>query len=322
MTLARSRAGTPVRMMPIRVLDAASVGGIASEALSHPSQATVLASFERSFYLDLGGALITVGDHSLHDGPLNLRLAGRSDAALAIGLGIEVGQRWMTSPDRLRRSDGLTVKLTDAAVWRPNIPSGPLHPSQLRQGLVHLLALLQDRDLENGGLISLILQDTQPRTATERAAKPPIDALKAGLPHWLLDDIPPDPAPLVHLLGLGPGLTPSGDDLLAGIMIAWHQIGARRASRHVGKLLLEACAARTRTTPISQAHLMAAAKGYGAAPLHCLLNAVAANSQAELADALDAAAKIGHSSGLDAIAGMVLALNAWLLADDRAPVIA
>ena len=79
-------------------------------------------------------------------------------------------------------------------------------------------------------------------------------------------------------------------------------------------------ASAARTTPISRAHIEAAAKGYGASPLHRLLNALTADRRAELAEALDAVAKIGHSSGMDAIAGMVLALNAWLQADDKTPV--
>ena len=75
MTLPRSPAVLPVRMMWGRVLDAASVGVLAGEALRRPGEAVVVASFEHSFCLDVGGTLITIGDGSLHDGPLNVRLA-------------------------------------------------------------------------------------------------------------------------------------------------------------------------------------------------------------------------------------------------------
>ncbi len=302
------------------MLDAASVGILASEALACPSDAIVVARFERSFCLDVGTTLITIGDRGLHDGPLNVRLKSEAGSGLTSDLAIETDQRWTVSSYRLRRHDGLEIELGHAQIWQPDRPHGATDPSQLRDGLNNLLARLEERDHENGGLIRLVLPNLPPRTATERAAKPHIEALMNDLPCWLLDDAPPDQSPAIQLLGLGPGLTPSGDDLLAGILIAWHQIGARRASRCFSKCLLEACA--TRTTPISLAHLTAAAKGYGAAPLHCLLNAVIANRQAELEEALDAAAKIGHSSGLDAIVGMVLALNAWQQADDKTPVIA
>ncbi|MGI9489468.1 MAG: DUF2877 domain-containing protein [Geminicoccaceae bacterium] len=304
--------------MRTKVLDAASVGVLAGDALSRPSNANVFASFERSFCLDVGGTLITVGDGSLHDGPLNVRLTGYHDAAFTADHGIEVSQCWMTSPDRLRRTDGLTVNLANAIVWQPEIPAAGPNLSKPRDGLNNLLALLQERDLENDGLIRLVLPDPCPRTPTERTAMPHIEALKTDLPRWLSDDIPPDPNPAIQLLGLGPGLTPSGDDLLAGILIAWHHLGASEMSNRLGHLLVAASAART--TPISQAHLIAAAKGYGASPLHRLLKALIADRRAELAETLDAVAKIGHSSGMDAVAGMVLALTAWLQADRNVPI--
>lgn len=302
-------------MMWTRVLDAASVGVLASEALSRPGNAVVFARFQRSFCLDVGGALITIGDGSLYDGPLNVRLPAYHEAAFTTDLGIEVSQCWTTSPDRLQRTDGLAVNLANAFVWQPESSATRPDPSQLKDGLNSVLARLQERDLDGDGLIRLVLPDLHPRTATERAAKPHIEALMADLQHWLSDDVPPDPVPLIQLLGLGPGLTPSGDDLLAGILIAWHHLGAFAASNRLSINLLEASAART--TPISQAHLMAASRGYGAAPLHHLLNSLTADRRAEVAEALDVVAKIGHSSGMDAIAGMVLALTAWLQADSK-----
>ncbi|MGI9507354.1 MAG: hypothetical protein ACR2RE_30290, partial [Geminicoccaceae bacterium] len=54
-------------------LDAGTVGVLAHRALDHVSQATVIARFERSFCLDVTGKLVTIGDESLDDGPLNLR---------------------------------------------------------------------------------------------------------------------------------------------------------------------------------------------------------------------------------------------------------
>ncbi|MGI9498623.1 MAG: DUF2877 domain-containing protein, partial [Geminicoccaceae bacterium] len=116
--------------------------------------------------------------------------------------------------------------------------------------------------------------------------------------------------PAVDLLGLGPGLTPSGDDLLAGLLITCHRLGERPVAWRVGDALLRA--APERTTRISLSHLAAAAAGGGAAPLHGLLEALAEGDRVEIVRTLDAAAKIGHSSGYDALGGIILALQAWL----------
>lgn len=306
--------------MPIRVLEADSVGILAARALGSPNDAVVLGRFERSFCLDVGGALITIGDDTLHDGPLNVRLGPMSGVSLTSDLGIQPGQRWTASPKRLRRRDGLEIDLGTASIWQPEKPNAAPERLQLKNGLDHLQSLIEERQIEGSGLSRLVIQRAPPRTATERAAHPHIEALNADLRHWLLDDAPPDPAPAIQLLGLGPGLTPSGDDLLAGLLITWHHLGAGLVADRLGCALL--AAAVECTTPISQAHLAAAASGYGAAPLHHLLTAVVASRHFEVAETLDVVAKIGHSSGLDAIAGMMLALTAWLQADCDVPITA
>ena len=68
------------------------------------------------------------------------------------------------------------------------------------------------------------------------------------------------------LIGLGPGLTPSGDDLLGGVLITLRALGWPQAADTLGCWLLPR--ARARTHAISYAHLACAAGGEGAAALH------------------------------------------------------
>ncbi len=70
------------------------------------------------------------------------------------------------------------------------------------------------------------------------------------------------PLPL-ELLGLGPGLTPAGDDVLVGRLHALHAGLLPTTGLQVDTLL---AAARTRTTRLSQAFLEAAAAGECSAP--------------------------------------------------------
>jgi hypothetical protein len=65
--------------------------------------------------------------------------------------------------------------------------------------------------------------------------------------------------------------------------------------------------AATRTGAISRAHLAAAAAGEGAEPLHRVLAAICAAAEFDLERELDAADRIGHCSGWDALAGIALA---------------
>lgn len=93
------------------------------------------------------------------------------------------------------------------------------------------------------------------------------------------------------LTGLGPGLTPAGDDALAGILLV---AGDRDAAI--------AAAARARTNDIACAFLRWAARGQSIEPVHRLL---AGGGRPALADLL----RFGHSSGADLAFGLRLGLR-------------
>ena len=98
----------------------------------------------------------------------------------------------------------------------------------------------------------------------------------------------------VDLLGLGPGLTPSGDDLLCGALVALRAVGRVDASRRSPR------GNRRRGTrprhPLSNAFLQAAAEGHGYEALHTMIIALLENRP--FARDLEALGRIGHDVGL------------------------
>lgn len=102
-------------------------------------------------------------------------------------------------------------------------------------------------------------------------------------------------------LGRGEGLTPAGDDRVAGWLIARHALSTPTESDSI------LFAAETRTHSISRAHLAAAARGLGTAPFHDVL--------VELLDPtihdpdLAPLDLIGHTSGANAFQGALAALT-------------
>ena len=99
------------------------------------------------------------------------------------------------------------------------------------------------------------------------------------------------------LAGLGPGLTPAGDDALAGILLVF---GAHDRAAAV------AAAGRAQTNDIARAFLAWAARGQSIAPVHRLLAASEAGAAAAaLADLL----RFGHSSGADLAFGLRMGLR-------------
>ena len=102
-----------------------------------------------------------------------------------------------------------------------------------------------------------------------------------------------------ELIGLGPGLTPAGDDFVGGAMIALRAFDQADVADRIAAWALPL--ARTNTNRISRAHLECAARGEGHEALHAYLGSFGKVQ-------LEALSRIGHTSGLDAAAGALLAL--------------
>ncbi len=118
----------------------------------------------------------------------------------------------------------------------------------------------------------------------------------------------------VHqLAGLGPGLTPAGDDVLLGVMAGlWMKIASLSNVEQFYRqaIALIAAEAAPRTTHLSAMWLLAAAHGEFGAPWHDLADALAADNSAQLEATIQQIASIGASSGLDALLGLETTLNA------------
>ena len=106
-----------------------------------------------------------------------------------------------------------------------------------------------------------------------------------------------------ELGGAGPGLTPAGDDVLAGVLL-----GARARWGAAVQPMLEAAAAAARTHEIAAAFLAWAARGQSIAPAHDLLGALASGDGPAAERALGALLRWGATSGGDLALGLRLGL--------------
>lgn len=113
-----------------------------------------------------------------------------------------------------------------------------------------------------------------------------------------------------HLCGRGPGLTPSGDDFLAGWLAAgWLLYGPLPAFLEIAQHIVEL--ARQRTHLLSQCWLSYAAAGDIASPVTRLLAALHSPDQHQLQSTARAVLALGATSGHDLIHGILYALNQY-----------
>lgn len=182
-------------------------------------------------------------------------------------------------------------------------------PQRLREGAFTCLGLFARGapPLEGKGL--LLWLTGHPMQFPFYAAALRFDAVRAALER---NDMAAFQAGALRVLGLGHGLTPSGDDLVGGIFFALAHAPRAAWSQDMGlaKAALRQ-AAQTSTNVISAALLDDLMDGESYRDLHELLAALQNTDAVEITDAARQVLRIGASSGADMLAGLLLALTSF-----------
>jgi hypothetical protein len=237
----------------------------------------VRAMFERCAYLSLqdGPALVLHATGGAHT-PTSLCPATWPPPGAAIAVGDAVAGR----AGHLKVGD-LVLDVRDARVWRP-AGSPVVSATSLSDcgiGTEHRVALRAANE-RTGDLMP----------ALERAL-----AMRDG--DGVLGCV-------AKLVGRGPGLTPSGDDALVGMLAVLHRLGATGPGP--ARLLGPAVAAHLhRTGDISAHYLSLAIAGHLGERLIALCDALARAESDDVAAAAAAVVATGATSGADALLGVV-----------------
>jgi hypothetical protein len=275
-------------------------GGHAEGFARRHAAAALTALFARCLHLEAKGDVLCIGETGIGNGPLHARLATASWRRLLPELPPP------GAPARLvagRIEVGHTAFVTHGARrWHP--PPWPRLPARgdLAAALERL-AILAREQAPDEGLARPALGLPAAATPLADAALPRLRRLRSWTAARLRGERAAAPT---DLLGLGPGLTPSGDDLLGGTLLALHAIARADAARDLHAALLRPAAGTTGSA--SRALLAAAATGQGFEAVHVLIIALLENRG--IGRALLPLARIGHTSGWDALAGAVLVLEA------------
>ncbi|ASR48835.1 hypothetical protein B4V02_20105 [Paenibacillus kribbensis] len=137
--------------------------------------------------------------------------------------------------------------------------------------------------------------------ATIQHAEQLLDALLSG-------EVRAIAAPLRYFLGRGPGLTPSGDDFLIGLLAVHRLTGAfHPAFLTILRHILETEAI---TTDVSKAYLLHALDGRFSDKVTRVLNAMVMRNVSYFQTRLLLLLQTGHSSGIDTVFGIANAIMA------------
>ncbi|MEU8796566.1 DUF2877 domain-containing protein [Spirillospora sp. NPDC048819] len=198
-------------------------------------------------------------------------------------------------------ADGLRVRIR--RWWDPSPALGALQPAALAAGLRSLEAAFADAGMTGGGL----------------AGHPDPDALAACC---AAGDLAGAVEAAERIVGLGPGLTPSGDDILCGLLVSLRLVGdavrhGRAAARLADWLGAAVTAdAGTRTTALAATLLHCAAAGGAGAEVAAVLRCVAGHEPPTAA--VRRLLAVGHTSGTDLAHGVLAGCRATLALTEHA----
>jgi uncharacterized protein DUF2877 len=270
----------------VHVARVTEIGWKARAALDAGGVARVLAPLSASIYMTVDADIVWLGPAGATPHPRAILCADPLERP-----GIEPG-------------DLVRVDATGVAPWRPaEMPATCDAAAAFARGAARLGAAARALGAPDGfGALLVGARPGFPLDAAEGRARALASACAA--------DRPEEAAKAAWaLLGLGPGLTPSGDDYVGGAFFAralLARAGAGTAARWCRAAEAVRAAAPRRTHPISAALLGDLLDGEGWAPLHDLASALAADAPEETArEAARRLTRLGHSSGWDLLAGFV-----------------
>ncbi len=299
--------------------DIVSVGPIAGAVLGSNDAVRVAAVYATSFYLTPDGRqFVCIGGLELGRGPLNA-LCAVIPAADWATLGVKDSQRGRIDSGALWLDGGPRFAVAGAEPWTPAPWPADWSGERLITALRDFLTTA-GRHLPDEGLAPIVMGKAFAPVTSPFAR---VATLKiAALEDWLteaiagndeMDRIAGDA--VRGLLGLGPGLTPSGDDFIAGLLIALHAMGMPALASRLADFVTSA--PEGVTSPLSLAFLDAAIAGHPSESMHAVISALLSNRSCDANALIAKIDAIGHSSGWDMLSGVVVGLAAGAGATQR-----
>lgn len=253
------------------------------------------------------------------DLPHGIRINAPADFSFT---GFRIGER-ATRRDNFLRLASLTIGLSGAPKWISALTAFHADPSDTSVRLAWQAAwraLNMRQRLARTTIVADELFDSNENEKTSPISRRAATGMRALLDAAQRFDSQAASSAASQLIGLGEGLTPSGDDLLAGFLAGLHCAVGENTQR--AQFLFEfgeaAIRLSSRTNDISRAYIYHAAHGRVSSRIADLARALCGSTfRARLQPALAAALQMGHSSGMDAVTGLLCGIVAFSNARPR-----
>jgi hypothetical protein len=293
-----------------RTLVASSVGQMARDILSQETRASMMGVTSRGVFLRTSGPWVIFVTDEPYRGPLTINLsesmAGLRDLEVGSPVSVTRGELMFPGGERIIARD-------DATEWYCSIPCARVSPiSEQHRRLTYLSRQALARGRERG-FRDLLPSLLDPELAScesdvELEILSDVMAMRCALAHG---DVQATASRAWSLLGLGPGLTPSGDDLLTGLILLLNRWGdLQRPDLDLEELNCKILStAYERTTTLSANLIECASRGQSDERLVAVVDSVVTGVPGE-SEGVSNLLGWGSSSGVDALVGVAVGWTA------------
>ena len=299
---------------------AAFIGPAASEALKKDVIGEVHSVFERTFNILIGRELVGIARSGVSRSPINLITDIPSTESMP-SLGVRKGVQVRRVSDRVLVGEVLEISLKDVGLWRPKTRAERcLGPKLIKRNLELAKRLAASKGGREG--LGQLLKHVDEIAAGKRPQTSDLNAVARAVLPQLINLVKATKSENVEgvkgaaqkLIGLGPGLSPSADDALSGFTAAlwWVSRSLNKDIDRVKKINETIASCSEKTTMLSQQLLKHAAKGETNERVGELLEAILAGAPPKVESGIEEVLKIGETSGIDTVVGVLVGLNLFL----------
>lgn len=296
------------------------IGAGALNTIKRCSVGEVHSVFERTFNILVSGLLAGVVRSDVSLSPIDILTDIPAEKTMP-SLGIKKGIPVKLENEIILVDEVLEISLEDAEPWQP--PSrvdAPLAPQLILRNLKLAKQIARDKKTREG--LGQLLSSVDEILGEKLSLSNKFNEIAgAVLPH-LVDMVKATMSRNINglekavksLIGLGPGLTPSADDMLTGFTSSlwWISRSLTKGIDYVDRVNSIIASNADKTNLLSRQLLQHATRGEVNERLAKLLEALLSGKLSDIEPSLRRVMKIGETSGIDMTVGVLLGIQVGL----------
>jgi len=300
-----------------RFVNAIFIGPAAHDALEQGATGKVHSIFKRIFNVLINGKLVGIARGGVARSPINV-ITDIPPSKNISSLGLRKGMQVRRIGDQILVGNVLEISLKSVELWQPRTRVGGCIDLELVGRNLELAKQLTVGKGGKEGMGQLVLHVNEIAYGVMPHVSDSNQVVEAALPHIVnlaksvrAGNVRGVQQSAQKLIGLGPGLTPSADDALAGFMVArWWVINSLgEALDHVRGMNEAIIGQMGGTTLISQQLLEHAASGETNEAVEKLLESILVGKASDVKAGVESVLNIGETSGIDTVVGILVGFN-------------